>query len=411
MIRTLLWASSLACALLVGACGGGSGGGTSAGGPAPVPNTLAVTVDEGPMALTSQGYAAANTLYASVTLCTPGSTSACQTIDHIQVDTGSTGLQVLAEALNGSATPSTLHDPATGSPLLECVQFADGYTWGSMVLADVTIGGRRVTSLPVHLIGDAAAGTAPAGCVSGPPENSVVQFGANGILGIGHWLQDCGQYCVTSAPAGLYYVCPTQACQSTTVALDNQLQNPVALFGSDNNGILIKLPAVSAPGARTLSGTVYFGIGTQSNNALGSAAFYTLDGYGDLITTFGGTVMNSSFIDSGSNAYFFDSSVTPCTSTISTGFYCPASSVAESATIQGLNGATRSVSFTVDNADQLFSVLATAYPNLAGPNSAPNGQNNSTSFDWGLPFFFGRSVYVLIESRTVSGTTGPAVGF
>jgi hypothetical protein len=291
------------------------------------------------------------------------------------------------------------------------VQFADGYTWGSIVLADVTIGGRKLASLPVHLIGDPAAGAAPSGCVSGPAENTVAQFGANGVLGVGNWLQDCGQYCVTNAPPGLYYICPNQACQPTTVALANQLQNPVALLGSDSNGVLIRLPAVSAPGVATVSGTLYFGIGTQSDNALGSAAFFTLDGRGDLITTFAGTAMTSSFIDSGSNAYFFDSSITQCSSTTSTGFYCPASSLAESATIQGQNGITRSVSFTVDNADQLFHVAATAYPNLAGPNSAPNGQNNSTSFDWGLPFFFGRSVYVLFETRTVNGTTGPAVGF
>src|SRR5512136_775545 len=114
MTRKLLWASPLLCALLLAACGGGSGGGTSAGGPAPLPNTLAVTIDQGPMALTSAGYAAANTLYASVTLCTPGSASACQTIDHLQVDTGSVGLEVLAEVLNGAATPTTLKDPATG---------------------------------------------------------------------------------------------------------------------------------------------------------------------------------------------------------------------------------------------------------------------------------------------------------
>jgi hypothetical protein len=414
MRRNLRWASALSCALLA-ACGGGSGSGASAGGPASQPNSLAITVDAGPVALTSQGYAAANTLYASVTLCTPGSTTACQTIDHMQVDTGSVGLEVVAEALNGAATPTTLRDPATGMPLLECVQFADGYTWGSMVLADVTIGGRKLAALPVHLIGDSAAGAAPSGCVSGPAENTVVQFQANGVIGVGNFLQDCGSYCVSNTRSSPYYVCPNQQCQLTTVALNNQQQNPVALFGSDNNGVLIQLPAVSAPGAATLNGTLYFGINTQSNNALGSAAFFTLDGFGDLVTMFGGTSLGTSFIDSGSNAYYFDSSITPCVSstdpTVKTGFYCPVSSTVKSTTIQGQNGATRSVTITVDNADQLFQLLATAYPNLAGPSSAPNSQNNATTFDWGLPFFFGRSVYVLFETETVNGTTGPAVGF
>jgi Protein of unknown function (DUF3443) len=410
MTRNLRWASALSCVLLA-ACGGGSGSGASTGGPAPQSNSLAVTVDAGPVALTSQGYAAANTLYASVTLCTPGSTTACQTIDHVQVDTGSVGLEIVAEALNGAATPTTLRDPATGAPLLECVQFADGYTWGSMVLADVTIGGRKLAALPVHLIGDSAAGAAPSGCVSGPAENTVVQFQANGVIGVGNWLQDCGSYCVTNTTSSPYYVCPNQQCQLTTVALSNQQQNPVALFGSDNNGVLIQLPSVAAPGAATLNGTLYFGINTQSDNALGSAEFFTLDGFGDLITVFGNTSLGSSFIDSGSNAYYFDSAITLCSKHTSMGFYCPPSSMVENASIQGQNGATRSITFTVDDTDQLFQVDATAYPNLAGPNIAPNGQNNGTTFDWGLPFFFGRSVYVLFETATVNGTTGPAVGF
>jgi Protein of unknown function (DUF3443) len=410
MTRNLRWASALSCVLLA-ACGGGSGSGAGAGGPAPQSNSLAVTIDAGPVALTSQGYAAANTLYASVTLCTPGSTTACQTIDHVQVDTGSVGLEVVAEALNGAATPTPLQDPATGAPLFECVQFADGYTWGSMVLADVTIGGRKLAALPVHLIGDSAAGAAPSGCVKGPAENTVVQFQANGVIGVGNFLQDCGADCVTNTTSSPYYVCPNQQCQPTTVALSNQLQNPVALFGSDNNGVLIQLPSVAAPGAATLNGTLYFGINTQSDNALGSAEFFTLDGFGDLITVFGTTSLGSSFIDSGSNAYYFDSSITLCSKRTSMGFYCPPSSMVENASIQGQNGATRSITFTVDDTDQLFLVDATAYPNLAGPNIAPNGQNNGTTFDWGLPFFFGRSVYVLFETATVNGTSGPAVGF
>jgi D-serine dehydratase len=67
------------------------------------------------------------------------------------------------------------------------------------------------------------------------------------------------------------------------------------------------------------------------------------------------------------------------------------------------------VSFTVDNADQLFSIYAAAFPNLAGVNAGTGVAPGS--FDWGLPFFFNRTVYVLFAGQTVSGTTGPAVGF
>jgi hypothetical protein len=194
------------------------------------------------------------------------------------------------------------------------------------------------------------------------------------------------------------------------VLVQNQLQNPVGLFASDNNGVMIQLPAVPTPGAASVSGTLYFGIGTQSNNGLGSATLFTVDGSADLVTTYKATVLNASFIDSGSNGYFFNSSVTACASGTGTGFYCPSASTPESATIQGINGATRVVSFTVDNANNLFALPSdTAFPDLAGPNSAANAQ--TSSFDWGLPFFFGRSVYVVFETKTVNGTMGPAVGF
>jgi len=52
------------------------------------------------------------------------------------------------------------------------------------------------------------------------------------------------------------------------------VQNPVTLFATDNNGVIIELPAVS--GVETsVTGSLIFGIGTQSNNALGSATVYT----------------------------------------------------------------------------------------------------------------------------------------
>ncbi|MBS0374352.1 MAG: DUF3443 family protein [Proteobacteria bacterium] len=372
-------------------------------------NSLAVTIDAGPAAITQANQAEVNIMYASVTICTPGSTTACQTIDHVQVDTGSVGLEILAEAMNGSAVPVPVTDAASGSPVRECVVFADGYTWGSIATVDVTLGSRTIHNLPIHVIGDTAAGTAPTTCSSGsgPIENSIVQFGANGVIGVGNFLQDCGTVCASTVVPQLYYACGASSCQPTTVPVANQLQNPVAMLSTDNNGVVVMLPALTGGSARTVSGTLYFGIGTQANNALNSAAFYTLDGSGYLITKFGTQTLANSFIDSGSNAYFFNSSIATCTSM--TYFYCPATSVAESATIQGQNGATQLVNFTIDNAQSLFASTNSAYANLGGPDTVANAPTNS--FDWGLPFFFGRPVFVLFETRTAGATTGPAVGF
>ena len=95
----------IALASLVIACGGSSynayNNPSPTGPPVTYPggatglNTLAVTVDTGPAAAPG----AVNTLYTSVTVCAPGSATACQTINHVQVDTGSTGFRVLASAL------------------------------------------------------------------------------------------------------------------------------------------------------------------------------------------------------------------------------------------------------------------------------------------------------------------------
>jgi hypothetical protein len=249
--------------LLLAGCGGGRSGssaGSGGGGvitTAPLDNVLPVTVDSGPAAINAAGNASVNTLFASVTLCTPGSTSACETIDHMQVDTGSTGVRFLAPALSGTAVPTALNDAASGNPLRECVQFADGYAWGSLVIADVKLGSRTISSLPVHIIGDQASGTPPASCVSGPQEDTVAAFGSNGVIGIGNYLQDCGQACANSAIAANYYICPNGSCTPVSVPLQSQAGNPIAAMGSDNNGVLVDLPVASSPGTATLQGNLH----------------------------------------------------------------------------------------------------------------------------------------------------------
>ena len=385
--------------------GSGSSGGGSGGSGGNGLNTVAVTVDAGPA-----GAGAVNTLYTTVTVCAPGSATKCQTIDHVQVDTGSTGLRILASALAGAVLPTDLPQAsdAYGNPLNECVQFADGYSWGTVRSADLAIGSATAMSVPVQVVGDTAAGATPASCVLGPLENTVQSFGANAILGIGNFLSDCGIACATSAIPGTYYDCPTGgSCVAVAVPVAAQLQNPVALFASDNNGVVIDMPAVQSPSA-TVTGSLIFGIGTQSDNALpGSANVYTLDpNYGTLSTFYNGIGYTSSFFDSGSNGYFFtDDTIATCTD--QPAFYCPPTTQSLQASVQGLNGVSTNIAFSVDNADADFATNATVLPNLAGPA----GTSLQGAFDWGLPFFYGRPVYVAFEANSAAGVAGPWVGF
>jgi hypothetical protein len=183
--------------------------------------------------------------------------------------------------------------------------------------------------------------------------------------------------------------------------------NPVALFATDNNGVILELPAVSSPAA-TVSGSMVFGIGTQSNNGLSGASVYTTDDFGNFTTTYNNQSYNQSFLDSGSNGLYFLTSgatgIAVCPD--APFFYCPSSTQSLSATNVGANGTSGAVSFSVANADDLFNAnpTATVFVNLAGPNSL-------AGFDWGLPFFFGRNVYTAIEGKSTPGGTGPYWAF
>ncbi|HEY1315386.1 MAG TPA: DUF3443 family protein, partial [Steroidobacteraceae bacterium] len=76
--------------------GGGSSGSTGSGTTTAVNNVVNLVVDAGPSAPSS---AVVNTLYTTVKVCVPGSTTSCATIDHIEVDTGSFGLRLISSAL------------------------------------------------------------------------------------------------------------------------------------------------------------------------------------------------------------------------------------------------------------------------------------------------------------------------
>lgn len=416
----------LLCALIASlhGCGGGSGSApassssTTVASPAnAAPNVMAVTVELGP----SNNV---NIPYVTVTVCEPGSDVNCRTIDHVLVDTGSNGLRLFASALAATASQPALSFPlqsaSGGGTLAECVQFADGSSvWGAVKLADVKLAGQRVSSLPVHVVGDAGFAPIPNACSNSlTPATTPAQFGANGVLGVGFLDQDCGEVCRLVVQNGFYYAC-TSNCSPSTASLAQQVPNPVARLANDNNGVVLKLPGVAAGGAATVSGSLIFGIGTQANNALGAAKVFNLDPTSSYITTiYKNHQYTQSFIDSGSNAiYFDDAGINICTG-YDHGFYCPPSTVSLTATMVGAkvgstDAASGLVSFSVANADNLFHANPSfvAFPTLAGPMSAIDNTAPDTSwssyFDWGLPFFYGRSVFTAIRGRGTPAGQGP----
>jgi hypothetical protein len=195
--------------------------------------------------------------------------------------------------------------------------------------------------------------------------------------------------------------------------MTDQLPNPANLFATDNNGVIVELPAVSATGkVEPVQGTLVFGIGTRSNNGLGGArkllmcdgsntsATCTLNGQtlaGTVSASLNGTTYVASYLDSGSNANFFPTSIPSCPAP-NDGFLCPASTTTENATLTGTDGLMVAADFDVANANSLFSPTPCTPNCLVGfSNLAGDSAGSPNSLDLGLSFFFGRNVFTGIE--------------
>ena len=180
-----------------------------------------------------------NIPYVTIKIC--NAAAACQTIDHIEVDTGSSGLRILGSVLTIDLPVSTLG----GKTIAECTQFADGSSFGPLAVVDLTLpsSNKTVSNLAIQVIGATNYPTVPADC-PGTQENSVESFGANGILGVGPFIQDCGGACAGAGfPSGFYYTCTDPAtCTGAAIATAQQVSNPVNFFSSDDNGVIVELP-------------------------------------------------------------------------------------------------------------------------------------------------------------------------
>jgi hypothetical protein len=426
-VRRFLFLILLVVPVLVAGCGGSSvassttstSGTTGSSGS----NVLSIAVNGGPTANELGGSIYPNGAFASATICAPGSTTNCVTVSNLLVDTGSTGLRVLQSAVASLNLPAV--NASNGSAVYDCISFVDNsYLWGPVQQADVSLGGEKASKLPIQVISNSTTGI-PTTCSNGSTmnENSQASLGANGILGVGSEPTDCyydgGSVCsptsgLSSPPYPAYYTCSGSTCGPAFITTANQVANPVVLFPTDNNGVIVELPSVSGSAA-SINGSLVFGIGTESNNELpGTATVFTLT-CDDFSTAFGGNTYGitnavtcagpGSFIDSGSNGLFFPDAtgIPACPTNTPAGdlssFYCPAATESLSATNIGGNAISKTTGFSVANAETLFTTTSTdsdaALSGLAGLNPVGFG------FDWGLPFFYGVNVYTSIDGQSM----------
>ena len=396
-----------------------------------------------------------NVPYVTVTVCELGAvrtdTSRCSTIDHVLVDTGSVGLRVLASKV--TALASVTLDQTTGNPAWECFPFVIGGLWGRNAVGDVWMGEQQAPAVRMQLIDDVSGKTPPDNCIS-ITDNSIATtagaLGANGILGIGTTVVDCGGDCAnntyqfdrTSAyvSPSLYYDCKGTSdpknCTLTSIPTNYQVINPVwnlpdgKLGEHYNNGVVLVMPAIpdSQVGAATAHGELIFGMGSQANNTMPVGTVPVListtsnsNSYLSIKTEFKGHVYDNSYLDTGTNGLFFtDTSSTPITSCdlkpldVQAYWYCPFNDLKN---LQALlydgdatsNSAALKVMFQVANFDVLggtsnaaFSGIAAGINNLNPSYNAnnPAGQSkyipDTKTFAWGMPFFYGKKVYMSI---------------
>ena len=312
------------------------------------------------------------------------------------MDTGSSGLRIFASALM-----ITLPSSNSG----ECLYFGGATDWGRVQTGDIILGREPVVSVPIQVIDPTFAGQytstgQPASNICGVAvvDSSPSQAGFNGILGIGLFPFD----------GGSYYNCASLPCVAVAVSASQQVQNPVGLLPVDNNGVIVALPSVPAGGSPSVTGSLILGIGTESNNHPSGVTVLPTNSSGQIVTQFhpspGVSTQEMGIFDTGSSALFFSDaslSLPLCPGNLSF-LYCPSSPVTFSATNTELSGSPSSVvSFQIANPSPLLSSGNAAISTIAGPAFSTG------LFDWGLPIFFGRTVYVGLGGKPSVLGTGP----
>jgi hypothetical protein len=435
----LRWAIALSSLALLSACGSDNSNNADVPAGSYGPFTATVTGSNTmPVTLATPGTPGAyvNEPVVSVKICVPGSTTQCQTINNILLDTGSFGLRIFQSLITipitdeTTSVPTALPSPApsdTGAgTVAECAQFGTGMTWGSIATADVYLGSEPVASLsgagtpsstgvPIQLI-NSSYGSVPAACIA--PDVDPATTGYNGILGVGQFITDCGgSNCSAFLGYEPYYKCDVSGCSNIITAdvsdaaftAAMQVTNPATAFsnstGTDTNGLAVVLPAIPAGGATLVTGTLIFGVGTASNNTASGTVTIQSDENGFMSTQLNGLSGLEGFIDSGSNGLYFPGTPALPDCGDAPGFFCSNPIQQLNATMASVSGnGAASIGFEVVNADGLFNSGYSAFPTLAGGSA-------QDQFDWGLPFFYGRTVYVGFNGKTSSLGTGPYWAF
>lgn len=321
----------------------------------------------------------------SLVVCLPGNASLCRRIDHILLDTGSSGLRIFRNVLPFDPPPLSWE----GRSVYECLPFGTANLWGQLGAIDVRLGREPfLRSLPVQIMGRNPVRSLqhilPPTCAQKVPDRPEETFaGFNGILGIAPQRYDFG----------FDYLCEKSHCSLWAPSVPFQVPNPVMLLPEDNNGVVLSFPRTPSNGNGPISGELRFGIWTQADNRIPSASTtYFLDGTGSL-RALSGLSRIPVRIDSGTNFSLMPSSYwrfPSCPQPISS-FACPPEPTVFPLLIQGDSGPSMGlVALSVRDARVILEKNSSVLPGILYKGK----DSPFPMIELGLPFFLGRTIYV-----------------
>ncbi len=262
--------------------------------------------------------------------------------------------------------------------------------------------------------------------------------GYNGIIGVGLLVNDCNScdrnYSSNAADYSLpqYYTCNDSSCSKARMAVNLQISNPIAAMPAGyNNGVIIQLPKIPIAGVSSAEGKMVIGF---DNSNIGNTVKLSTTTSGDFTTrySFTHTYVSSdigthtiscanvditdSYIDSGTNFITMPNtdSMPQCPydhvndpDSFYSSLFCPATQQNLTATQIGTDNSVI-VPFKADNARTIFTNNPNAYLSPTIHLSDDSSQSvlscneSDHSFVWGLPFFYGRNVFIGIKTPTAA---------
>ncbi|WP_323123652.1 DUF3443 family protein [Burkholderia alba] len=377
--------------------------------PAPA-NVLPLTVHY------SSAVTSPNIPTVSITLCVPGYTDAahCQTIPDILVDTGASGVRIVASVLNPALQKAFVPETYSGKNVAECLQYVNSSVWGSVSKADIWLGtdptqgtppanAQYGNGVPFQLIGGSGLPAAPSQCSN--IQDTVAAFGSNGTIGVSPATLD-GEL--------LYYTCSSTSCARAQLPSSSQVPNPVVRLPADNNGVVLQINALGSGNAQASgSGNLILGIGTETNNKLAASTTiaYTNSTYGmNDIKLQVGTNKATTFAASSDNYDAFDSGTNDLSLGVVSGLasgscndeFTPADCPAQPTNVSmmvtdGKGTSSTGYAFTVASYSDTTINKDAALSQLA---------DHGGYMLIGFPYFYGKTLYFAIEGASVSSADG-----